>query len=364
MYGSRTPIILGDEMTVEKTEISDSQVKVDVKTDAKKNAGELIGSSLIDKRREEVERIAIEENDKHSSAIIGQLLEAEEPAKAADDVKSEDKPAEKKEEVVEDKDPIKKVMSKVQKRIDKEVAKRKTIEEELAETRAELEKIREAQNVMVVGNKDDNKEKNSEEPTEQQIAAYLRKVREDGNVEEEVRVLDYIAQRRTEAAKKAALEEYAGRDKAKVEAKAKQDAQIQQLLMDYVVRDENGKIVADDPMNLANEKGLLRQTADALFHNPDLKAQYSDADKVMAYRRAVNDAFRTIYQLGLNNPSMETVESAPKLKRKAVLVEPSSDTGEEVSDASPQRLRSDQDKVIDEIKNRRSFQVTRTTARQ
>jgi hypothetical protein len=343
-------------MTVENKEISESQPEV--KTEAAKNTEDLKGSVFIDKRREEAENIAIKENSDHSQEVIEQLLNADEPAKA-EDVKSEK--SEEGKEVAEDNDPVKRVMSKVQKRIDKEVAKRKTVEEQLEETRQELAEIRSKQNQQVIGNKDDAK---STEPTLEQISAYLKKMREEGNVDEEVRILDYIAERRAKSERKSAMDELDGRAKKNQEAKAKNDKDIQDLLLDYTVKDDSGKTISNDPMNLANMNGILRKTADALFNDPKTKADYSDPDRVMAYRRAVTDAFRTIYQLGLHKQDTSTVEEVTPMKRRQVLVEPTSDGSEETVEVSPSRILSDHEKVLEEVRNRRKYQNARVPVRQ
>jgi hypothetical protein len=159
-------------MTVENKEISESPVPKELQ-DTNKTTDESPRSTLIDKRREEVENIAIQENITHSQEVVEQLLNADEQPKV-EDTKSE-KSEEKKEES-KDIDPVDRVLSKVQKRIDKEVAKRKTVEEQLEETRAELAEIRARQNATVVGNKDDAK---STEPTMEQIDAYIDKMPEE-----------------------------------------------------------------------------------------------------------------------------------------------------------------------------------------
>ena len=344
-------------MTVENKEIGESQIPKEL--ESTKTAEESPAVKLIDKRREEVENLAIEENTTHSKAAIEQLLDTGDKAKA-EDVKS-DKPEETKEDVQEV-DPIDRVKSKVQKRIDKEVAKRKTVEEQLEDTRRELEEIRAKQNATVIGNKDDKK---SDEPTLEQISAYLKKVREEGNVEEEVRVLDYISERRAKAERKSAMEELDSRTKRVSDAQAKQLQDWNALQNDYVVRDESGKVVADDDMNLSNQKGLLYRTAMSLYHDKELHARdYSDPDKVMGFRRAVADAFREIYQGGLNRKETLTVDDVPKPKRRQVLVEPSSDGAEETREVSPSRSLSDNDKVMEEITSRRKYQNARVPVRQ
>ena len=135
-------------MTVENKEVGVPQVETKVET--AKTTEESPAIKFIDKRREEVENLAIEENATHASEIVEQLLTTEEPAKTeTDKVKETVEPK----KVAEDTDPIERMKSKVQKRIDKEVAKTKTLEEQLNETRRELEEIRTKQNAQVIGNK-------------------------------------------------------------------------------------------------------------------------------------------------------------------------------------------------------------------
>jgi len=377
-------------MTVENKEIGESQIPKEL--ESTKTAEESPAVKLIDKRREEVENLAIEENTTHSKAAIEQLLDTGDKAKA-EDVKS-DKPEETKEDVQEI-DLIDRVKSKVQKRIDKEVAKRKTVEEQLEETRQELAEIRSKQNQQVIGNKDDAK---STEPTLEQISAYRRKVRNDlRNAEnssdgsqaaeerinalylEEARVDDYISERRAKAERKSAMEELDSRTKKVSDAQAKQLQDWNALQNDYVTLDDSGKVIKDHDLTLSNQNGRLYKTAMALFHNEDhLKPDYdkngepipklpnykSDPDKVMGFRRAVSDAFIAMHRAGVIQQETLTVEDAPKAKRRQVLVEPSSDGADVTVEVTPSRNLSDNDKVMDEIMSRRKYQQARVPVRQ
>jgi hypothetical protein len=253
-------------------------------------------------------------------------------------------PEEKVEPTVEEpkaEDPIQKIKDSVQKRIDKVVAQKKSVEEELAEAKAELERLKN-------GTKDvpetTPKTKDDAPPTIEQIEQYIIKMREEGNVKEEIAATRYLIKVEKELAIKEVTEAQNKTQKEEESQKQKQLADWTMLSKDYETADPK------DEMNLGNQNGILYKTALALYNDKQLHADnYNDPNVINGFRRAVADAYREIHQQGLiKTPKGEVAE---KKSLRAMLADPSTQL-EEVETHSPATTLSDTEKVREEIKLR------------
>lgn len=295
------------------------------------------GVSESDKKRMEIEAIVIKENETIPETVSDETPQEETVAKP--EVKAEPKAdVETKPE-----DTVDRIKKSVQKRIDKEVAKRKTLEEELEELRLENAALKSKKAETVVS-KDDK-------PTIEQCEAYIIKMRQEGNVQEEIAAMRYLVQ----LEKEAAIESVKKEQEKQTQAVVKQQTDWANLVTDYLVYDEKGAVDNTHELSLSNQKGLLYTTAMSLYQDKELNKQfYNDPDKIQGFRRAVADAYREIHQQGLFKPkTREEVIPVPKNKTQ-VLAEPSSDAVEETTPSVSSNL-SDADKVRLEIKRRKEF---------
>ena len=257
--------------------------------------------------------------------------------------KDDTKPAD---EVTPDKaeDVLKK---NIQKRIDKLTAQKKSAEEQLAELKAENERLRNQRPETADSKKQDA------EPTIEQIEAYIIKCKQEGDVVNEVAATRYLIKREKEEAIKAVKAEQEAQQRQAAEATAKQQADWINLNKDYE---------SDNPdLDLKNQNGLLYKEALRLFMDPDLKEVYSDPDRISAFRKAVHDTHRYITENGLHlkrsTPS-ETIDTTPRVRVKNQLADPSADSAEETSPVVSKNL-SDAEKVKEEILNRRKNRTLR-----
>jgi len=285
--------------------------------------------SLIDNRRAEIEKLVIAENESSpvQTEVVPVVEKTEEPSK--DDA------------VVSD-DPIERMKKSVQKRIDKVIAKSKSVEEELAETKAELERLKNGTKTpeTTPTTKDDAP------PTVEQIEAYIIKMREEGNVKEEIAATRYLIKVEKDMAIKEVKE---SQTKSFKEAEAQKSKQLNDWTMlskDYETTNPK------DELNLSNQNGILYKTALALYNDKELhKDFYDNSDVIMGFRRAVADAYREIHRQGLiKTPKGEVV--IPERKTRAVLADPSTDSSEEVAQPNNSNSLSDAEKVREEIKAR------------
>lgn len=298
------------------------------------------GESLIDNRRAAIENSVITENStvsepKHSS--YAQPEEVEEKVEEKAEVKEEAKVEEKLEV-----DPLEKIKNSVQKRIDKVVAQKKSAEQRLAEAEAEIERLKSSK-------AEPDAQKDNTPPTPEQVEAYIVKMREEGNVKEEVAAMRYLVKLEKELALKEVRDEQTKTQKEADAQKAKVDAELKALANDYVVYDQAGNPDPKNDMTLSNKNGLLFKTAMSLYNDVDLhKDFYNDPNVVNGFRRAVADAYREIHQQGLiKTPKGEVVE---KRNPRMVLAEPTAETVEETQPQS--NSLSDAEKVREEIKAR------------
>jgi len=284
---------------------------------------------IIDNRRTEIEKLVNAENNViEASSEVPEVLKKEEPK-------------------IEE-DPVDRVKKSVQKRIDKVIAQKKSIEEELAETKAELERLKAHPET-----KAEPAQKDDTPPTPEQVEAYIVKMREEGNVKEEVAAMRYLVKLEKELALKEVREEQTKVKSETDKVKAKQLEDWTYLQKDYIAYDADGKPDATSDLTLANEKGLLYKTAMSLFNDKELhKDFYNDTDVIRGFRRAVSDAYRELHQQGIVNKTPKADAIIPEKKPRAILADPSADSAEEDSTPSNSNSLSDAEKVREELKAR------------
>jgi len=287
-----------------------------------------VAETLIDNRRAVIENLVIEEN--------GRVPEPE----VTEETPAIPVPEEKTEKPV---DPVQRIKDSVQKRIDKVVAQKKSVEEELAEARAEIERLKTSPKQEQQPASDPNAK-----PTVEQVEAYIIKMKKEGNVEEEVAATRYLIKLEKEQALKE-VETQQTESKKQAEAQSTQQlAEWSDLQRDYIVYTPDGKPDTSSDLTLENQKGLLYRTALSLYNDKELHAShYDDTNVIRGFRRAVADAYREIHQQGLVAPKGQVTPRNPR----QVLADPSTVSSEDVTPAQPQVL-SDADKVREEIKNR------------
>ncbi len=291
---------------------------------------------FIENRRAEIENLVITKNE-----TVPEPEKIPEETPKIETLKEEDK--------VEDPDPIAKIKQSVQKRIDKVVAQKKSVEEELSEAKAELERLKTGTKTPEPTTKDDAP------PTIEQIEAYIIKMREEGNVKEEIAATRYLIKVEKELAIKEVTEVQTKAQREAEAQKAKQLADWTMLSKDYETANQK------DDMNLANQNGLLYKTALALYNDKELHADfYNNPDVIQGFRRAVADAYREIHQQGLlknNSPKGEIVTERKNLRM--TLAEPSASESEEPSTPSFANSLSDAEKVREEIRARNKNRLKR-----
>lgn len=293
------------------------------------------GSETELSHRESV-RLAMEE--KVEQGNVGEVERLEET------VAPEVKPTE---EVASTEDALKK---NIQKRINKLTAQKKTAEERLAELEAENERLRNAPKTEVVS----DPSKQNAEPTIEQCEAYIIKCREEGDVKNEMAAMRYMIKLEKEAAIKEVEKKQEEQYRKTTEVSAKQQSDWINLNRDYE---------SDNPdLDLKNQNGRLYKEAMEIYQDPKWSAAYSDPDKIAGFRKAVHDTYRYLLEGGLHKktvtPPSETLDTTPRVRVKAQLADPSTDSGEETSQVVSKNL-SDADKVKEEILNRRKNRTLR-----
>ena len=296
--------------------------------------------------REAIENAVILENETVPEREISQ-------EEATDSKPSDESPELKPES--EEVDQVAKIKAAVQKRIDKVVAKQKSTEEELVEAKAEIERLRSNPKAEVIADK-----KNDGPPTQEQVKAYIIKMKQEGNVEEEVAAIDYLLTLKKDAAIKEVEERQNKTSRESQEKAARETAALQDLAKDYISYDENGQPDMKSDLTLANQKGKLFQTALALYNDVELRSQYyNDPDRALAFRRAVQDANRELHAQGLiKTPKVDGIEV--RRDTRQVLADPDAVEIDDSPQPSSPTLPSDAEKVRDEIKSRNSrMRITR-----
>lgn len=293
-----------------------------------------VDESIIENRRAEVEKKIITENETFPEPeLVSETPEFKEESK-----------------VEESLDPIKKIKDSVQKRIDKVVAQKKSIQEELDEARAEIERLKSNPKQPEV--KTESKSDDKTPPTQAEVKAYIVKMRQEGNVEEEIAAIDYLAElKKNEALKNLEDKEIKSRNESE-SAKAKDLAEWTDLQRDYVSTDESGKIDLTDDMTLSNQNGLLYKLALDYYNDKERHAErYNNPNTIQGFRRAVADAYRDIHQYHKTPKGTELIKEK-KVNPRMALASPDADAPEETTQSSNNSL-SDADKVREDIKNRK-----------
>lgn len=250
----------------------------------------------------------------------------------------------------ESSDPVERIKKSVQKRINKVVAEKKSAEEELAEARAEIERLKATKPEAP---KETESPSDDKAVTPEQVEAYIAKMSEEGNHKEVAAATRFLIK----LEKELALKEIEDRNQKVSQAEqAKKDKQLKDwvsLSQDYVQYDESGKPDPKGDLNLSNQNGLLYQTALGLFNDKELHRDfYFDENPIMGFRRAVADAYREIHQQGLLKPSPKGLELPEPKRPRQVLADPSSESGEETVQSTASSSLSDAEKVREEIKAR------------
>lgn len=274
------------------------------------------------------------------------------PDREADEVETEEVKVEDK-KVEPELSEVDRIKQNVQKRINQVVAQKKSAEDELAEAKAEIARLKSNPATLVADKKDDAP------PTIEQVEAYIIKMAEEGNKKEEIAATRYLIK----LEKEAAIKEVEDRQKShQTETQRKAEAESQALIdlaKDYISFDDKGQPDMKSDLTLANQKGKLFQTAIALYNDPELRSQYyNDPDRSLGFRRAVQDANRELHAQGLINktPKVDVVET--KRVNRQVLADPDAVEVEDAPQSSP-TLLSDADKVRDEIKSRNRMRMPR-----
>lgn len=261
--------------------------------------------------------------------------------------------------------PTERVKSEMLKRINKLTARTKSAEEELAELRAENERLKRGETKTEVKSEvKDSKPEEKREPTDSEIDAAYEKALSEGDHKFAAQIARYLAERTANRIADERIKQVESKTAQQSEAQKKQLNDWVTLCRDYEPVTEDGKVDVKHPLNLSNQNGLLYKTALDLFQDKDLKSKYAGYDSVTGFRIAVNDAYRGIIEQGLYKPVRESAKVVvePKQVRKPILAEPDSDGAD---DSTPQNtnLMSDADKVREEIKDRQRNRYKRAVAR-
>lgn len=294
-------------------------------------------AELKEASRADIEKKVIEKN-----AEVPKVEVEEEPEAKPAEPKKPEEPKD------EPQDPAERMKRSIQKRIDKEVAKRKTLEEQLAEKDAELARLKTSPEKP----KDEKRE-----PTDADIRAALKKAREDGDMDFEAQILEYMVQKKANAIADERIRSIEERNTNAAKAQKEQATKWVSLNQDFLVYNEDGKPDYKHPMSLTNQEGLLYTHAMQLYKDPELRQSvYNDPDVFMGFRRAVTDAYRELYDKGIYKPLSKTQGKTDGVapKRTEVLAEPTSESSDEPSSTASAPM-SDADKVREEIKRRNAF---------
>lgn len=301
-----------------------------------------VAETLIENPRAAIENAVIAENETPN------VTEPQE------ETKSEETPKEETPEAVSESDPIENIKKSVQKRINQVIAQKKSVEDRLAEAEAELARLKSTPKPEVAEKKDDAP------PTIEQVEAYIIKMAEEGNKKEEVAATRYLIKLEKEAAIRE-VEERQVKIKQEADSRIQRENQaLSELAKDYIAYDANGQVDMRSDLTLANQKGKLFETAMALYNDAELhKTYYSDNDRALGFRRAVQDASRELHAQGLvKTPKVEGIEAIRRTPRVA-LADPDGVEAEETPTQSNSSSLSDAEKVREEIKQRNRMRNSR-----
>lgn len=295
------------------------------------------------------------------AAVIAKNAEPDAPIEVFDETEAPGEPA-KDEAAAEPKleeslDPIERIKKETQKRINKLTAKTKSAEERVAELEAENERLR-------TGVKPVTKEgEKAGEPTLEQCEAALEKAIADGDSKFAAQITTYMTKLVARQEREAAEKSFNERTTKQTEAQKKELTDWVNLCRDYEPVTADGQVDMKHPLNLANQNGLLYKTALALYQDKELNGKYAGYDKMTGFRIAVNDAWRGIHEQGLYKPVQPAAKKIVE-RQRAVLASPDSDGAEEAPEQSSFNDNpSDAQKVLEEIKHRKSLLAQRTTPR-
>lgn len=228
----------------------------------------------------------------------------------------------------EESNPTDRVKAEMLKRINKVTARAKSAEEELAELRAENERLK--KNVEVK-----TEPSTKREPTMEECEIALEKAFSEGDHKFAAQVTKYMAEMIAKNQRAEAENALREQSTQKTDAEKKQLSDWSNLCQDYEPRDADGKVDIKHPLNLSNQQGLLYTTALDLFKDKELHAKYAGYDPIVGFRLAVNDAYRGILEQGLYKPVVKqknVVEGVVKTKH-VILAEP--DASGDDSDSTP-----------------------------
>lgn len=292
-------------------------------------------------KREAIEEAVIAENE-IIPEIVPEVVEEVKP-----ETKTETKPED------ENLDPVEKIKRATQKRIDKLTAKSKSAEEELAEARLEIERLKDNPKVpeKEVVLADDAP------PTLEQVEDYIAQKHAEGNHKEAAKATRYLMQLEKENAFKEIEEKQKKVQTQTLQETTRQNQQMKELANDYVVLDDSGKPDISADMTLANQKGLLFKLAKDYFDDRARHSErYDDPNPVMGFRRAVADAYRDIAEHNrMNKLTPKGEETVVRRTRSAALADPDAAFSDEApSQSNHTSTLSDAEKVRDEIKSRRT----------
>lgn len=363
-------------MSDEKEEIGDSQEEAKIPAELQEKNTEQVAEETTPKAPlsdreaiyEQIKKDAdVEDPNRQIERDLMSITDEETPS----DTKSEETPdAEAKtddadketkdENSDEELSETERIKQKMEKRINKEVGKRKTLEERLEEAEKEVARLKEERE----NPKEEKEDSKNSEPTEQQVRQYMVKMREEGNVEEEMAALDYLFKIREEAAIKRVQEE---QNKQQMSVQ-EENTKYQKLVQDYTVYDDNDNIVMNDDLNLANQDSKLFKTAMSLYQDTALKERYSDSDKITGFRLAVSDAHQQLVQLERAgkiklNSNKESTKITKEAKPRDIASQLASPDADGASDEQPPKKSgnlSDVEKVKQEMIERAKFKNSRS----
>jgi hypothetical protein len=301
--------------------------------------------SLLDNRRSQLEKQLVSDNIPDVSVIP---TEPSEPKEI-----SEEAPPKEDHETETEVDSVKK---SVQKRIGKLVAQKKSVEEELAEVKAELNQLKTAAMKPA-------EVKDSEDPTPEQVEAYILRMREEGNAKEEIAATRFLIKLEKELALKEVRESQNKTQKETSAATERTNTELKALANDYMVYDEEGNPDTSSDLTLSNKKGKLFKIAMELYNDPELhKDYYNDPNVVNGFRRAVADAYREIHQKGLIKTPKGAEIIPDKVDLRRSLADPGTDSAEDTTPSTNSALLSDAEKVREEIKARKKNRFPRNAS--
>jgi len=303
--------------------------------------------SLIDNPRQKVEEEVITQNE----LVPEKETAPEEKLEVKTEEKKLDSEGKKLDASLSEVDRIK---ASVQKRINQVVAQKKTREDELAEARAEIQRLK-SQKPEATPASD---KKDDTPPTIEQVEAYILKMAEEGNKKEEIAATRYLIKLEKEAAIKEVEDRQANIKREAEDRSRRENDALLDLAKDYIAYNDKGEVDMSHDLTLANQKGKLFQVAMALYNDPELhKLYYNDPDRPTALRRATADAYRELHQQGIiKTPKDDGLEAMRRNKRS--LAEPDATEIEDVT-STGSNLLSDAEKVREEIKLRNQLRNSR-----